>query len=127
MDRKIEGLIRAEGEPNRHGGLYSRFRLEVKSRSDDTGPFEIWTFNITADFPIVKFYSAGASNNPPERTLFGTYQNYGQFASFDRFKGSMGDGRFFIRTDLGVELMGDIIGGPVDGQGFVGSGVWVRS
>jgi len=125
MSNKTAVLIRPEGPPDLH--LYSKYRLEGRWENRETGILEIWTLNVNTDIPIPRFNSKGANNSPPESNLTATYENNNQFIGFDRFSGSIGGGRFYLRTDKGVVVKGEIEGGPEEGQSFVGSGSWIKS
>ncbi|GJJ14408.1 hypothetical protein Clacol_008672 [Clathrus columnatus] len=105
---------------------YSKFKLEGQWRNDETGINTPWTFNVNSDVSVNKFWTVGADKTPPQRTLEYTYDNSSQFIGFDRFSGSIGGGRIYIRTDKGVVFKGEIKGGPEEGQSFTGAGTWLK-
>ncbi|GJJ14401.1 hypothetical protein Clacol_008665 [Clathrus columnatus] len=118
MSKTAKGLIRAENHD-----VYSKFKLEC-SFGNQTN--DIWTFNVNSDIALPKFWSFGADKSPIRRNLIVTYDNPLQFSGFDRFYGSIGDGKIYVRTDKGVTLKGPIAGGPIEGQTFTGAGTWLK-
>ncbi|KAF8598450.1 hypothetical protein BDV93DRAFT_526725 [Ceratobasidium sp. AG-I] len=81
-------------------------------------------FNINADVTVPAFFSAEA---PARKTLNVEAISEDQFLGFDEFSGEIGGGRIFIVTKKGVKIKGEIVGGPDQGQSFVGAGSWTRA
>jgi len=124
-EKSARGAIRPEG--NSGETIYSKFRLEGKLKNPVTEVDEIWAFNVNSDVSVVKFFSRGADKVPIQYTLVGSWTKMEQFSGFDRFSGSIGGGRIYIKTTNGIVFKGEIVGGPAEGQSFVGSGTWLKS
>ena len=118
-------LIKVDGIPGNN--VYSKFKLEGRWENSQTGVYERWVFNINSDVALPAFHSPGADKNPPQWNLTGIWQVNTQFTGFDRFSGSIGEGRIYIHTDKGLVFKGAIIGGPDEGSSFVGAGTWIKS
>lgn len=101
--------------------LYSKFTIKgakyVNPDDHDEGIVPI-TFNANSDVPVPKFWS-----DPKGLTLL-----YDEGVSgYTSFRGTIGDGRIFLKTEKGpITIKGPIHGGPSEGQTFVGSGTWVQ-
>jgi hypothetical protein len=103
--------------------ITSKYTLKCYLPNEETGIPEQWTYNINADVSLKRFKSTDA---PDERALAAEYSNTEQFLGYDRFNGSIGSGRIYIKTEKGIKIKGTIEGGPQDGQTFVGAGTWTK-
>jgi hypothetical protein len=103
--------------------IASKYTVKATLDNPETGIPEQWTYNINADVAVKRFKSTGA---PDQRVLSLEYGNTGQFLGYDRFNGSIGSGRIYIKTEKGIKIKGTIEGGPTDGQTFVGAGTWTK-
>jgi hypothetical protein len=102
----------------------TKYTLHVMMPNSVTDVNEHYALNVNADVFISRFNSKDA---PKARTLTVVYTSMNQFLGYDGFQGSIGCGRFYLQTDQGIIIKGEIEGGPVDGQTFVGVGTWTRS
>jgi hypothetical protein len=107
-----------------NGDITSKFVLNVSIPNEETGIPVLYTFNVNSDVALHRFKSQDA---PQEKKLTASYTSLDQFLGYDRFNGSIGGGRIFIKTEKGVKVKGAIEGGPGDGQTFTGAGTWARS
>lgn len=124
MSKSFKALIRSDGSEQ----VLSKYVLEVVITDEETEVDQIWNFNVNSDVALPTFHSTGADDFPVVYSLVGTYDDTSrQMTSFDRFRGSIGNNRFYLRTSLGVIIKGPISGGPLQGQSFVGSGTWLKS
>ncbi|KAF5353352.1 hypothetical protein D9756_007806 [Leucocoprinus leucothites] len=106
--------------------VQSKYTIEGFWVDGGTGVNQIWTFNVNADVAVPKFYSPGAQQGM--YSLSGTKPNgFESMVGYDTFTGSVGGGRFYIRTRKGVIIKGPIVGGTREGVSFVGSGTWMKS
>jgi hypothetical protein len=103
--------------------IASKYTFKTTLVDNETGNAEPYTYNINADVSVRRFSSKGA---PSDETLTVEYANREQFLGHDRFSGSIGGGRIYIKTEKGIKIKGEIEGGPIDGQTFVGSGTWTK-
>ncbi|KAF9072605.1 Aa1-PRI4 [Rhodocollybia butyracea] len=99
---------------------YSKFNVKgvkwVNPDDHDEGTVPV-TFNVNSDVTVPKFWSdANALTLLYDEIPMG----------FDSFRGSIGEGRIFIKTGKGITIKGPIHGGPREGQTFTGSGTWLQ-
>jgi hypothetical protein len=102
----------------------SKYTLRTWWTNPESGIDEPATFNINADVAVKRFKSTGA---PDTKTLNLEWTDKDQFLGYDRFSGSIGGGRIYIKTEKGIKVKGEIVGGPTDGQTFVGAGTWTKA
>ncbi|KJA18044.1 hypothetical protein HYPSUDRAFT_191405 [Hypholoma sublateritium FD-334 SS-4] len=109
--------IKAEDTPN-----YSKFTAKggmwVNPADHDEGVVAT-SFSVNSDVTVPKFWSA-------EKALTLLYDNDALSGGFDSFRGTIGDGKIFIKTGKGITIKGPISGGPSEGQTIVGSGTWTK-
>ena len=100
--------------------VYSKFTIKgsmwVNPNDHDEGTVPI-TFNANSDVSVPKFSSADKAL----KLLYTTFD-----AGYDSFRGTIGDGKIFVKTGKGITIKGSITGGPAEGQSFVGSGTWIQ-
>lgn len=115
MSHTSYATIRAEDNP-----VYSKFTVKggmwVNPNDHDEGVVPI-TFNANSDVSVPKFWSA-------DKGLTLLYDTFN--AGYGSFRGTIGAGRIFIKTEKGITIKGAISGGPAEGQSFVGSGTWIQ-
>ena len=102
--------------------IYSKFVVRGRWLDPEREVYIAWDYNIHSDVPVTTFKSPGSTDEPPKYALNGTWQDKQQFRGFSYFKGSIGNGRIYIKTTTGVVIKGPIEGGPDEEQIFVGSG-----
>ncbi|KAJ7159213.1 hypothetical protein C8R43DRAFT_994179 [Mycena crocata] len=124
MSRMFGAMIRAEDN-----SIYSKFKLQgkmwVNGQDQDEGTVPI-TFNCNSDVAVPRFWSEGSNANPPGYCLIGRYDNWAtQGIGHDEFRGTIGEGKIFLKTSKGVVIKGSISGGPATGQTIVGAGTWI--
>ncbi|KIK02745.1 hypothetical protein K443DRAFT_509710 [Laccaria amethystina LaAM-08-1] len=116
MSRTSFATIKAE-----ETSFYSKFTIKgekfVNPNDPDEGTVPV-TFNANSDVSVPKFWS-----DPKGLTLL-----YDEVVSgYTSFRGTIGNGRIFLKTEKGpVTIKGPIHGGPSEGQTFVGSGTWIQ-
>ena len=110
------------------GSFYSKFKLEgemwANENDHDEGKVPI-SFNCNSDVTVPAFWSEGSSKNPPVRGIECTVSNRLDASGHDSFRGTISDGKIYMKTSKGVVVKGKIKGGPTTGQTFVGSGTWL--
>jgi hypothetical protein len=104
--------------------ITSKYTCRTYWRNPETEINEPATFNINADVAVKRFHSKDA---PQKMTLTVEWTDKEQFLGYDRFSGSIGGGRIYIKTEKGIKVKGEIVGGPSDGQTFVGAGTWTKA
>lgn len=109
--------IKAEDTPN-----YSKFTAKggmwVNPADHDEGVVAT-SFSVNSDVTVPKFWSG-------EKALSLLYEPDMISGGFDSFRGTIGDGKIFIKTGKGITIKGPISGGPAEGQTIVGSGTWIK-
>ncbi len=108
--------------PAEETSTYSKFTAKggkwVNSDDHDEGVVPM-AYNINSDVTVPKFWS-------DKKALTLLYESEYLVGGFDSFRGTIGDGRVFIKTGKGITIKGPIHGGPEEGQTIVGSGTWVQ-
>ena len=115
MSQNYKGQIDKPGDD-----VSTKYVVQVFVPNAETGITKKHTYNINADVTVPSFGTKPAKQRSLDVTVSDSMQTLG----FDTFTGSIGDGRIYIRTAKGVVMKGEILGGPEDGQTFVGSGTW---
>lgn len=106
-------------------GETTKYTIQTSWNDPTTGISLPTVFNINSDILVEKFKSVGA---PAEETLVLEYRSdSSQPVGFQKFSGIIGGGRIYIQIDGGIVIKGDIMGGPEQGQTFVGAGTWTRA
>jgi hypothetical protein len=113
---QIKGQIRPVGDDL----VVTKFTLVVQTLQH--GIPKNHTYNINSDQAVPKFSSTG---NPDDFNLTITYNADTDLAGSPGFDGIVGNNKIYIKIGSSVEVTGDIIGGPKDGQKFVGNGSWL--
>jgi hypothetical protein len=109
-----------EDEPN---SVTSKYTFHWFWKDLESGMEIPISYNINSDVSIPSFHSKGA---PDRKELTVTYiPEEGEPNGYNRFSGSIGNGRIYIKTK-NLKIQGPIVGGPVEGQTFVGAGTWTR-
>ncbi len=102
--------------------VYSKFTAKggmwVNPADHDEGVVAT-SYSVNSDVTVPKFWSG-------EKALTLLYDSDMISGGFDSFRGTIGDGKIFIKTGKGITIKGPISGGPAEGQTIVGSGTWTK-